>query len=1264
MDANIIMHDDIELNFHILESKSPQVKQAIFITSILFQIFSLAAQTPFPNPRQPFTYCGSDTRLRQLRKDPGFIKKEEAFNARIQSMIRMLPGDTLTLPVVVHIVRSNPFSVTNADVVNGIQDLNDAFSKSGPYAASPGADTKIRFCLAKKDPMGGITNGITRTSSIRGESICMENEDERLKALSLWDPLRYINIWLVSNVEGEAYSDFSCGVWTRLRVGGYATMPPGGGATDGIVVPGFGTVLAHEMGHYLGLYHTFEGGCYNADCTLNGDRVCDTPPDDNVLSSPSCTAPGNSCNTDTLSNFSNLNFFTDVPDQIANFMDYGNGSCHIEFTQGQADRMRASILSLRPGLLVDECTPPCGDNILSDFTRDIDEPIPGDVINFTNTSTGATNFEWLVNGVVVSTGTNFSYSPTAMGRDTITLKAFNSPGCFSSYTDFIITGCGVISRFWGDKVHIASQTGVWEDSVKFTNTSLNGASYIWQISTGGGWTNIATTSNLTYIFPAAGIYSIRLIAINGSCADTTASYTVNVDDPKADGSPFSVTLKCYNSNRIQIDFCLVDWGYAPLPQNSVINFYDGNPALPGTHRLSPAMLLPWAVPGGNCYMCFTHTLIANYYNIEQVWMVFNDAGTAIPVSLPNTPFIEGNYANNTAASQFNRTFINAVICEGDSYAGHTSTGIYKDTLFSHINGCDSVRTLNLTVKPRRYTTLNPTICAGDNYAGYTSTGTYVDIFTAANGCDSIRTIHLVVKPLSYKTVDTTICQGENYAGHTTTGTFIDTFTAANGCDSIRTLHLIVLPVSTTVIDTAICQGENYAGYTSTGTYVDVFPAANGCDSTRTLHLTVKVKKTTTYNVSICLGQVQDGYSSSGTYVDVFTGANGCDSTRTLNLTVKNPVFSDIITSICDGENYAGYTTSGNYMDVFTGSNGCDSTRTLHLTVKPNSFSNYNITLCQGENYGGHTTTGTYVDIFPSANGCDSTRTLVLQVNPVKVTHLYPEICKGQTYFAAGSNQIASGTYYDTLSTYLFCDSIIVTHLHVRDLPKPNLGPDRGICRFEEIILNPGTFTSYLWQNGDTTQELHTGILGYYHVAVKDDIGCEGRDTVHLNEIYPLPANFVSGDTSICRGNIVTLMSQKFENYLWSTGSTAPSIHVTRSGTYFISVTDYHGCRGTDSAMVYFYTDCKDLVIPNAFTPNGDHLNDDFKPLVPAPITQYQMKIWNRWGAMIFETNNYKEGWDGSYKNLPQQTGTYIYTISFRNVDGQYVFKKGTLVLIR
>lgn len=1241
------------------------VNKLIALAAFVFFYSTSKAQTAITFTQQQTAACGSDARLQLFRKNPVFLKKEEEFNRRIRAIIQSLPGDTITLPVVVHIVRNNPFSVTDINVINGIQDLNDAFSKSGPYSASLGVDTKIRFCLAKKDPIGGITNGITRTSSIRGESICMENEDERLKALTLWDPLRYINIWLVSNVEGEAYSDFSCGVWTRLRVGGYATMPPGGGPTDGIVVSTFGTVLAHEMGHYLGLYHTFEGGCYNADCTLNGDRVCDTPPDDNVLSAPSCSAPGNSCNTDTLSNYSNLTFFTDVPDQIANFMDYGNGGCHIEFTQGQADRMHASVLSSRPGLLADECTPPCPDNILAGFTRDVADPVPGDVINFTNTSAGATNFEWLVNGVVMATTPNFIFSPAVMGNDTITLKAFNSPGCFSSYTDFIITRCGVTSRFWGDKVSIASATGVWEDSIKFTNTSLNATSYQWQISTDGiTWTNIATTTNLTYIFPAAGNYDVRLIATNGTCSDTSSSYRVPVKDPTSDGSLFSVTVQCYSSNRIKINFCLVDWGYAPLPQNSVINFYDGNPALPGSHRLSPTMYLPYAVPGGNCYMCFSHTLVANYYTIPQVWMVFNDGGTSIPVVLPNTSFPESNYSNNTAFSQFVRTSISAVICDGANYAGHTTTGTYIDTLASHINGCDSIRTLNLTVKPRRFTTLNIAICAGDNYNGHTSSGTYTDVFTAVNGCDSIRTLHLTVNPLSYLTVDTTICANQNYAGYSATGTYTDIFTASNGCDSIRTLHLLVNPVFTTVIDTSICQGQSYAGYTSTGTYVDVLPAANGCDSTRILHLIVKIKKFTTYNIAICQGQAQNGYTSSGTYTDVYTGANGCDSTRTLNLTVKNPVFSVITTAICDGDNYSGYTISGTYADVFTGWNGCDSTRTLHLTVKPNSFTNYNISICEGENYGGHTTTGTYTDVFPSANGCDSTRTLVLQVNPVKRTHLYPEICKGQTYFAGGHLQVVSGTYFDSLSTYLNCDSIIITHLHVRDLPKPNLGPNRGFCADSEIILNPGTFTSYLWQDGSTSQLLHTHILGQYHVLVTDDIGCEGRDTINVNEIYPLPANFVSGDTSICRGNLVVLLSQKFENYLWSTGSTAQSIQVTRTGTYTVRVTDRYGCKGSDSALVYFYTDCKDMVIPNAFTPNNDYLNDDFKPLIPAPVNDYRMQVWNRWGQLLFETNKYKEGWDGRFKNLQQHTGTYIYAISFRNIDGQYVFKKGYFVLIR
>ena len=123
-------------------------------------------------------------------------------------------------------------------------------------------------------------------------------------------------------------------------------------------------LMAHELGHYLSLLHTFTGmDCKNNDCSLDGDLVCDTPPDKSIDGSP-CNNPENSCGTDTLSG----PFTKDVQDNISNFMDYGS-PCPSVFTPGQANRMRAFLEIYLDSALIKStvCSAPCGDSLLARF---------------------------------------------------------------------------------------------------------------------------------------------------------------------------------------------------------------------------------------------------------------------------------------------------------------------------------------------------------------------------------------------------------------------------------------------------------------------------------------------------------------------------------------------------------------------------------------------------------------------------------------------------------------------------------------------------------------------------------------------------------------------------------------------------------------------------------------------------------------------------------------------------------------------------------
>lgn len=423
-----------------------------------------------------------------------------------------------TLPIVFHIVsENNQGDVPDAEVLAALQNLNEAFENIGFYDPNTGVDTEIQFCLVKQDPSGLATTGITRTESPL-TNVTAENEDKDLKALIHWDPLCYINVYIVNEIESA-----SAGAGVR----GYANFPSGHGApTDGIVVESrtIGqskvntTVLIHEMGHYLGLYHTFNGGCTNNDCLQDGDRICDTPPDNSTAPAP-CSDAYNSCTTDAQSGLP-----SDMPDPINNYMDYGYQDCHNEFTLGQKERMKMAIMNVRSSLLnCESCEEPCPQPITSTIKYDsltaaigapyilsIENPVANTIIN------------WTINGTSAGNGTNLNPNFTVEGTYIIILDIQSPDGkCVKRDTIQVDVYCGI------DLEHTLKDTACVEDgaTLTFTANAMGAAGNVeWFIN------NMLVSSGpmLNWTNPGIGVYEIYVEATNGSCIKRSFIYKIYV----------------------------------------------------------------------------------------------------------------------------------------------------------------------------------------------------------------------------------------------------------------------------------------------------------------------------------------------------------------------------------------------------------------------------------------------------------------------------------------------------------------------------------------------------------------------------------------------------------------------------------------------------------------------------------------------------------------------------------------------------------------
>jgi gliding motility-associated-like protein len=235
------------------------------------------------------------------------------------------------------------------------------------------------------------------------------------------------------------------------------------------------------------------------------------------------------------------------------------------------------------------------------------------------------------------------------------------------------------------------------------------------------------------------------------------------------------------------------------------------------------------------------------------------------------------------------------------------------------------------------------------------------------------------------------------------------------------------------------------------------------------------------------------------------------------------------------------------------------------------------------------------------------------------------------------------------------------------LPAVDLGPDLGLCAGDTATLsvNPG-LASVLWSSGSTAPVLSVTTNGTYAVTLSLD-GCSTSDAIHIAFQDPINGIDLGPDAAICPGHPIILnASLPGAIYLWNNGTHLPTLEVNAPGIY--SVTLEGPCIHATDTIVFVEGQCTPLVfIPNAFTPDGDQINDVFMPVVEGDIRTWDFLVFDRWGSCIFQSRSADEGWDGLYKGQEAPIGVYAWTLHYTAVTDNGVVQErqtGSVTLVR
>ncbi|MDT8393616.1 MAG: gliding motility-associated C-terminal domain-containing protein [Bacteroidales bacterium] len=238
-------------------------------------------------------------------------------------------------------------------------------------------------------------------------------------------------------------------------------------------------------------------------------------------------------------------------------------------------------------------------------------------------------------------------------------------------------------------------------------------------------------------------------------------------------------------------------------------------------------------------------------------------------------------------------------------------------------------------------------------------------------------------------------------------------------------------------------------------------------------------------------------------------------------------------------------------------------------------------------------------------------------------------------------------------------------------PEPGffLPGDTVICPGRIIeIPSEGSYASYQWHDGSEDPDYIADTEGTYWLTVTDDYGCHYTDTLVIEGLSD-PVFDLGPDTIFCLGQSIRLdpgIDSSFHSFLWNDNSRGIVRVISDSGVYWLRVSNPCG-EMTDTIMIGTFNCDPAFEAPNAFTPNADGLNDVFK-LKAENISNFSMFIFDRWGTMIFESNQIDDGWDGKFRGQVVASGTYVwmavYNTSPADGQSQRVKTRGLVTVLR